>query len=727
MVSVWAWVLAIVLGFHWGGWIDRVMPDWQMFFGGEAGELPQDNRPWSGEQLVGEDGGDLRGAGDLVVMGDEASGGESLIDGDRPGEIPAMVDDDRRQEVPETAEGEGLGDDDRPQEIPEVAIGEDPRDDRPALESLDVGDEAILGQEVHLDLDQDLGQDLGQDLSQNVAQEIKPDLEQDPGQELTQKDLGQGIKADLGQDSAQEVDLDLGQELNPELSQQELGQQDLGQEVDLDLGQELNPELGQQELGQGIKPDLEQDLGQQLTQQNLDQRIKPDLAQDSGQEVDLDLGQELSQELDQELDQEIKPDLEEDLGQGTKQHLEQELGQKLSQKDLSQEFEPDLEPSTPLGQDEPVDPGAQVTQDVAPGISPLPAWGLPWGKLIQQLQNWVPTPHPVTLNRPESLPPELPHLQEVPPPASLRALANRWQMRRPQVTVLSPGLDQVVESDRLEVRLGVQGLGQLASPEEPGADSSWDRQSPEVLRPFLRVVLDDRPLAPIPLGPEPEYSLTLEGLSPGSHTLRVFAVMPWGESFKNAGAYDQVTFHRYTETPGRIPPPDRTLLTYNSPQGDQGGEPILLDFYLTQAPLHLLAPINLDPINLDPVNPDLDQELLDLGLAPEPFDRGLDSPMDPPLDPEQSRGADWQIRCTINGESFTLGSWEPIYLTGFREGVNWVKLEVVDGAENPLAPLWGSAIASFTYHPGGDDPLARLMGDRATPEELQAIAPPPLK
>jgi hypothetical protein len=37
--------------------------------------------------------------------------------------------------------------------------------------------------------------------------------------------------------------------------------------------------------------------------------------------------------------------------------------------------------------------------------------------------------------------------------------------------------------------------------------------------------------------------LVFKDLSPGTHTLRVFASRPWHESFKNQGAFDQRTFH----------------------------------------------------------------------------------------------------------------------------------------------------------------------------------------
>ena len=79
------------------------------------------------------------------------------------------------------------------------------------------------------------------------------------------------------------------------------------------------------------------------------------------------------------------------------------------------------------------------------------------------------------------------------------------------------------------------------------------------------------------------------------------------------------------------------LLTYSRPQGSYGAEPVMVDFYLTNAPLHFVA---------------------------------QDNPAD--------EIRDWQIRCTVNGESFVIDRWQPIYLKGLKPGKNWVKLELID-------------------------------------------------
>ena len=118
---------------------------------------------------------------------------------------------------------------------------------------------------------------------------------------------------------------------------------------------------------------------------------------------------------------------------------------------------------------------------------------------------------------------------------------------------------------------------------------------------------------------------------------------PWGESFKNEAAFAQTTFHVFAKTGANAPDPAQPLLTYSEPQGTYGAEPILLDFYLTNAPLHMIA-----------------QESSEDDLA------------------------DWRVRCTVNGQSFLFEQWQPIYLKGFKPGQNWVQLTLVDEQGNLL-------------------------------------------
>jgi hypothetical protein len=241
---------------------------------------------------------------------------------------------------------------------------------------------------------------------------------------------------------------------------------------------------------------------------------------------------------------------------------------------------------------------------------------------------------------------------EVSPPATLTELHQALEIHRPQVSIVSPHADETIEADSVTVQLQIQDFP-LFKNEALGAG------------PHIDLLLDNQPPREIYDLSQP---LVLENLSPGTHTLRAFAVTPWHESFKNEGAYAQTTFHLYTPTDDNHPDPALPLLTYSQPQGSYGAEPILLDFYLTNAPLHLVA-----------------------------------------QESDEDAIADWRIRCTINGKSFVTDRWQPIYLQGFRPGKNWVKLEFLDEQGNPVKNAFNSTVRVVDYQPGSTDTLARLV------------------
>jgi hypothetical protein len=258
-------------------------------------------------------------------------------------------------------------------------------------------------------------------------------------------------------------------------------------------------------------------------------------------------------------------------------------------------------------------------------------------------------------------------LSEVAPPATLQELRQGFDQYQPQVKILSPRADEVLQDTTASVRLQVNDLP-LFQNEEFG------------LGPHLHFILDNEPYQAIYDAREP---IALEDLTPGTHTLRVFASRPWHESFKNEGAYAQTTFHVFAKTPEDIPPTDQPLLTYSRPKGSYGAEPIMLDFYLTNAPLHLVASEN----------------------------------------PEDEI-TDWQIRCTINGESFIFDRWEPIYLKGFKVGRNWIQFDLLDEQGNLIANDFNDTIRTITYEPGGTDTLSQLTRGELSVAEVFSIVDP---
>lgn len=259
------------------------------------------------------------------------------------------------------------------------------------------------------------------------------------------------------------------------------------------------------------------------------------------------------------------------------------------------------------------------------------------------------------------------NISEVAPPIALEELRQKLDGYQPQVTIVSPQADAVLESDRVSVQFSVQDLP-LFKDEQLG------------LGPHLHVFLDDGPYTAVY---DPTVPLVFENLAVGSHTLRAFASRPWHESFKNNEAYAQVTFHVFTKTDEHRPSAAQPLLTYSRPQGSYGAEPIMLDFYLTHAPLHLVA------------RQDTTDDI-----------------------------KDWMIRCTVNGESFLIDDWQPIYLEGFKPGQNWVQLELLDEDGQAIANAFNNTARLITYEPGGQDTLSRLVrGDLNAAQALKIVDP----
>jgi hypothetical protein len=258
------------------------------------------------------------------------------------------------------------------------------------------------------------------------------------------------------------------------------------------------------------------------------------------------------------------------------------------------------------------------------------------------------------------------NLSEVASPAVINQLDSLLSKYQPQVSILTPEADQLLTQNTVTVKLAVKDLPIFQ-------DAQFN------LGPHLELIIDnDRYLSIYDLN-EP---IILEDLAPGTHTLRVFAVKPWAESFKNEGAYAQTTFHVYTQT-DNTPDTSLPLLTYNSPQGVYGAEPIMLDFYLTNAPLHFVAKQN-----------------------------------------SEDDISDWRIKVTINDESFLLDTWKGVYLTGFKPGINWVKLEFIDDQGEKIKNLFNTSVQLLNYQPEGQDNLSKLIRGELSLDSVQSIIDP---
>ncbi|TRU25007.1 MAG: hypothetical protein EWV80_10445 [Microcystis aeruginosa Ma_QC_B_20070730_S2] len=258
-------------------------------------------------------------------------------------------------------------------------------------------------------------------------------------------------------------------------------------------------------------------------------------------------------------------------------------------------------------------------------------------------------------------------ISEVAPPSLIQELRPSLERYAPQVTILSPLAEQVFDDTQVIVKLQVSDLPIF-------------QDDTLKLGPHLSLIVDNEPAAAIYDLKQP---IILENLAPGTHTLRVLALRPWQESFKNDGAFAETTFHILTKTGKNAPDHNLPLLTYSSPQGIYGAEPILLDFYLSNAPLRLSNTAN-----------------------------------------EDNNLQDWRIRVTVNGESFLLDTWEPIYLKGFAKGNNWVQLEFIDGQGNKVENEFNTSVRVISFDPSYQDGLSQLVRGDLSPTIARSIVDP---
>jgi hypothetical protein len=281
-------------------------------------------------------------------------------------------------------------------------------------------------------------------------------------------------------------------------------------------------------------------------------------------------------------------------------------------------------------------------------------------------------------------------LQEVAPPGAVQQLKGALDSHQPQLTIQAPADGALLPPGAWTLDLSLRDWPLV----DAGALG---------LGPHLVVQIDDREPIRITTAETPSAEgnetrrvrLSLDPLSPGSHRITTYAARPWGEAVKDPGASAQITVHRVAATPLTQPQPGQPQLLAVSPPSLAGGEPVLIDWLLRDAPLQHL----------------------------------------------RDGDTHWRLRVTVNGDSFQVDRQMPLWLKGFHPGSNAVVLELLDGLGEPIAPGVNTLVREVILRPGERPPwtsnrlapevMAALLGDgppasiRAVPGAEAAPAPTP--
>ncbi len=251
-------------------------------------------------------------------------------------------------------------------------------------------------------------------------------------------------------------------------------------------------------------------------------------------------------------------------------------------------------------------------------------------------------------------------LQEVSPPPAVQQLAAALAERSPQLQIEAPTADSLLVGGDWQLRLRLRDW--------PLVDAG-----PLGIGPHLAVQIDDQPPLRIsdhrPSGQGDQLLVSLPPLAPGSHRITAYAALPWGEAVKDPGATARLRLHSVAANPLSLPAPGSPELIPVSPAELGGGEPLLLDWLLYDAPLQHLR-------------------------------QGDDS---------------WRLRVSINGDSFLVDQNAPLWLRGWHQGSNALQLELVDGRGEPLNPPYNSLVRQVTLAGG---PPPRWLGARLSSQEL---------
>lgn len=233
----------------------------------------------------------------------------------------------------------------------------------------------------------------------------------------------------------------------------------------------------------------------------------------------------------------------------------------------------------------------------------------------------------------ESKPPSG-RLQEVAPPGAVQQLREKLQRYQPNLRLVTPTDDSVINADTVELILDVK---------------NWpiSRDDQLGLGPHVVVQIDNQPPRQLHELEANRVSVMLNDLAPGSHRFSAWAAYPWGEAVKTPGANLQGRFHLWQRMEGTQPGSNAPWLVPVTNSADPALQPLLLDWLIWNAPLQNL----------------------------------------------RDGDGRWRLRLSVDGDSFLVDHQEALWLKGNSSSRgNLVQMELLNGVGEPITPEFNNRL-----------------------------------
>ena len=256
-------------------------------------------------------------------------------------------------------------------------------------------------------------------------------------------------------------------------------------------------------------------------------------------------------------------------------------------------------------------------------------------------------------------------LQEVAPPGAVQQLREKLQRYQPNLRLVSPTDDSVINADRVDLVLDVR-------------DWPVSRDIELGLGPHVVVQIDNQPPRQLDELDGNRVRLRIDGLSAGSHRFSAWAAYPWGEAIKTPGANLQGRFHLWQRVEGTQPEDDAPWLVPVTSSASPALQPLLLDWIIWNAPLQNL----------------------------------------------RDGDGRWRLRLSVDGDSFLVDQQEALWLKGSPSSSgNLVQMELLNGVGETIAPEFNNKLI---HQSGRKTPPPTWLKARLTEDELARLSGTPL-